>query len=260
MNDTTSTLERRLERALHERAEAMPAPIERLPLPVVELRRSRRPMVWAAAAALVVLAAAAATAVATKPFASDSRPATPTPSTLPTPTTLPSPPAAAGAEVPLARADTEDTRMLITTEQRRNPGSSPVAVVSPGRAPIVVTGPCMTIAAAVLDGIGYQGSCVPNPATTFVGSVDTGAIVTAESRVYGAWVDLPADTAYVLYTYGDERWWQRPLDGITYLTTDARPKLGGEPLVARAFDAANRQLAEIRQTPIRDGAGDWDWY
>ena len=64
-------------------------------------------------------------------------------------------------------------------------------------------------------------------------SIDTGANLTPASKVYGAWVDVPEGTAYVTYAYGAERWWQRPFDGITYLATDASPKYGGEPLVAR---------------------------
>jgi hypothetical protein len=278
MNGPLSTLEQRLDDALHERADAMPARTDSLPVPMAEPRRPpRSPLVWAVAAAAVVLAVA--TLVITSPFASDSGPATPTPSTVSPPTTtlpststttLPStsttmpiaaPPADAGAEVPLARADTENTQFLIRMQQRQNPNLTtvPVAVVSPGLAPIVVTGACMMIAVAPTDGTGYQGSCASDPATNLVAMIDTGANLTPTSKVYGAWVAVPDGTAYVTYSYGAERWWQRPLDGITYLATDASPKYGGEPLVARAFDASGRQLGEITQTPIRAG-GEWDWY
>jgi hypothetical protein len=117
----------------------------------------------------------------------------------------------------------------------------------------------MTIAVAPPDGTGYQGACVPNPATSFVGTIDTGGNLGPTSKAYGAWVQLPAGTAYVTYSHGPERWWQRPLEGITYTVVDAIPKYGAEPLVARAFDATGRQLAEISRTPIRVPDGSWSW-
>jgi hypothetical protein len=248
------TLEQRLGDALHERADAMPACTESLPVPMTEPRRPpRRPLVWAVAAAAVVLAVA--TLVTTRPFASDSDPATSTPTSEP----LPSPTRDAGEEVLLARADTEGTRFLIRMQLNQDPAASPIAVVSQGLAPIVVNGACLMIAVVPSDGTGYEGSCTSDPATTFVVSIDTGANRTPTSKVYAAWVDIPEGTAYVTYAYGADRWWQRPFDGITYLATDASPKYGGEPLVARAFDASGRQLGEITQTPIRAG-GKWDWY
>jgi hypothetical protein len=263
MSESTPTLERRLEQALRERAESMPVSVETRPLPVsAQPKRSRRPVVWAVAAAAVVLAVA--TVVIAQPFASDSKPATPTITTVPEPpsttTPLPSPPTDAGAEVPLTTADTEDTQFVIRMQQRQNPTATPIAVVSPGLAPIVVTGPCLMIAVAPTNGTGYQGSCTSKPATTFVGSVDTGANLTPTSKVYGAWVDVPEGTAYVTYAYGTERWWQRPLDGITYLATDASPKYGGEPLVARARDASGGLLGEVRYSPIQVGPDSWNWF
>jgi hypothetical protein len=106
---------------------------------------------------------------------------------------------------------------------------------------------------------GYQGGCIPNPAETFVATIDTGPNDALGSRAYAAWVELPAGTAYVTYSYGPERWWQRPLDGVTYFATDATPKHGGEPLVARAFAADGRQVGEISRTPIQ-AAGQWQWF
>jgi hypothetical protein len=262
MNDSVSTLERRLEHALAARAAAMERPCEPLPFPVPrEPRRSSRHLVWvmAAAAALAVVAL-----LIVKPFASDSQPATPTITTDPqlpsTTTPLPAPPADAGAEVPLTTADTEDSRFLIRMELRKDPTAHPVAVVSPGVAPIVVVGACMTIAAAPVPQAGYQGSCVQDPATSLVGTVNTADKDAPGSKAYGAWLDVPDGTAYVTYAYGDERWWQRPVDGIVYTVTEGRPPLGGERFVVRAFDASGRQLAEISRTPIKDATGAWDWF
>jgi hypothetical protein len=267
MNEPVSTLEQRLDDALQERAGAMAPRTESLAVPMAEpVRPSRRPLVWAVAAAAVVLAVA--TLVITRPLALDSEPSIRTPSTAPPSTALPStsttmpvaaPPSDAGAEVPLAPADTGETQFLIRMQRLQTPTAAPLAVVSPGLAPIVVNGPCLMIAVAPTNGTGYQGSCTTDPATKFVASIDTGANLTATSKVYGAWVDVPEGTAYVTYEYGAERWWQRPVDGITYLATDASPKYGGESLVARAFDASGRQLGAITQTPIRAG-GEWDWY
>jgi hypothetical protein len=259
----TATTEQRVRQALRERADAMPVRATALPLPTVAAAPRRpRPVVWAVAAAVVVLVAAAV-AVA-HPFASDSTPAEPTSTTAPQSTTtttvlLPSPPAEAGVEVPITAADTKDTQFLIRYRRRSDPNFQPSIVVSQGLAPILVTPGCLTIAAAPVPTAGFQGGCVPNPADSFVGTIDTADPDVPGSKAYGAWVQLPEGTSYVTYSYGPERWWQRPLDGITYTAVDATPKYGPAPLVARAFDASGKELAEISRAPRTAGGGRWAW-
>ena len=137
-----------------------------------------------------------------------------------------------------------------------------MVVQAEGSAPIVVTGTCVTVAAAPVSAAGYQGSCVSGDeaGTRLVGAIDTGPVTTPSSKTYGAWVAVPAGTAYVTFTYGTEHAWQRPVSGVSYFTiAGATPPLGGEPVVLQAFGPEGALLGEARSHNWTDATGGWHW-
>jgi hypothetical protein len=120
----------------------------------------------------------------------------------------------------------------------------------------------MTIAAAPVPAAGYGGACKPlDQATTrIIGSLDTGPVALPTTTAYGAWTNVPDGTAYVTFTYGSQRAWQRPIAGVSYFAvTGATPPLGGTPVILRAFATTGTELGRATEQPILNGAGQWQW-
>jgi hypothetical protein len=264
MREGRTLVEQRVARAFAERADSLPAP----PVPVVrlgEVNDRRRPRWLGVAVAAVALVAGTVAILAVRPFIDRRahRTGHPTTTELTTVTTqLPPPPSGAvGHEVPLSFASNFDTEFLSREKRRQNPGANPIAVQIPGRAAVLVTGNCMTIAAAPTSA-GYEGACAgPDQVVgRVIGALDTGPFQLPTTVAYGAWVGVPHGAAIVTMTYGPLHAWQRPLVGVSYFAfAGARPPLGPEPVVLRAFDAQGRQVGEARATPYQDGQGNWQW-
>jgi hypothetical protein len=268
MSEERTLLEHRIALAFSERADALAdRPVCLVGMAQIRGRRRSRSLGLAVASVAVVLAVVAI--VALRPFIDRRahRTGHPTTTGLTTVTTQlpPRPPGAVGDEVPLSFATNFDTEFLSRLQRRQNPGANPIAVQIPGRAAIVVTGNCMTIAAAPTPA-GYQGSCTGRDQVVdhVIGTLDTGPSQLPTTVAYGAWVAVPHNAAVVTMTYGAQHAWQRPLAGVSYFTfVGATPPLGPVPVVLRAYDDHGRQVGEARRTPYHDPPDDpigtWQW-
>lgn len=159
-------------------------------------------------------------------------------------------PTDAGPEVGLVTANTSDTKDVISIQSRQGKVDTSPVVVAAGNAAPVVASPglgCITIAFAGPGG--YQGACIDasRQTSTLVATNAEGASMGVKSTWYVAWLGVPAGTSYVVFSYGTEKSWMRPVNGVSYMTVVAT---GTEPIesrpVARAFDNKGNQIAEAR--------------
>ncbi|MBV8949239.1 MAG: hypothetical protein JOZ99_00055 [Actinobacteria bacterium] len=248
-----SSLEERITEALTARADSLPP----ASLPIPTARHAGHRAVIAVAVLVVAAAlAVASVAVVVSPHPSDKSALRTLQSRPPSPRTATSsvPAGAIGTEISLAFVETPDTDHLVRVENRQ--GTNVAAVQAMDSAPVVVwkqatlgqpTQDCMTIAAAPNRAAGYQGACVANGASSLLIVADTGPSVTPATRAYLAWIGVPAGTQYVDISDGEQRYWQRPVDGITYLShTGSVRAWAASPPLFTAYDDHGQRLGAAR--------------
>jgi hypothetical protein len=164
----------------------------------------------------------------------------------------------------LSFAHNPDTEFIIDLEGRvrRDRHDPPVrglevfAVQVPGSAAVVVTKPpvfgqgaqdCMDIAAAPEKNAGYEGSCSVYSASSLLVSSDTADFIPSLTRWYLVWTRVPRGTEYVAISESGEHFWQRPVDGVSYMShTGSVRAWAANPPVFIAYDDHGQEIGKAR--------------
>jgi hypothetical protein len=159
-----------------------------------------------------------------------------------------------GTEVPIAATSTAASQDVIEVQSHHDEPNriidpTPVVLGGSGPAPVVVSPQrgCFTIAFAGPGG--YQGSCLNSGQDQSVLLATNAEAADDGTRAtwYIVWPRVPRDAAYVVFTTGTVKQWQRPVSGVSYVSVVAS---GSEPKdewpIATAYNSGGTQVGEAR--------------